>query len=327
MLTRRNLASSLGTTLLAAPVLVAARPRPALAEDFAAYIRDFRSRARAQGIGATTLEIAFRGVRYELAVVADEHHPAETTLTWQHYRAMVVSPARIREGRARYAANRELIGGIVRRYGAAPAPVMGIWGVESDYGGSTGGFPVISALATSAYDGQRRRFFEAELIDALRIIQHGYIDPAAMTGSYAGAMGQPQFMPSSFLRYAVDATGNGKRDIWHNTADVFGSIANYLQHFGWDQSLPWGETVRLPAVFDVANAGWARRRPIGQWARLGVYAPRRLPYGTVAAVLLPAGRGGPAYLGYAPNYGSLRAYNPADFYCISVGLLGDAVTA
>ncbi len=322
MLTRRTLAAS-----LAAAPLAAALPVPARAEDFAAYIRDFRRRAQARGIGATTLEIAFRSVRYDPKVVAADHHQAEFTLTWQRYRAMLVSPRRISEGRTRYAENRALVARAVARFGAAPDAIMGIWGVESDYGAATGGYRVISALATLAYDGRRRTYFESELIDALHIIQHGDINPADMTGSYAGAMGQPQFMPSSFLRYAVDATGNGRRDIWHNRADVFASIANYLQHAGWNRALPWGEPVRLPAVFDLADAGWSRRRPLAQWARLGVHAPRPRPAGAVAAVLLPGGRGGEAVLAYAPNFGALRSYNPSDFYCIAVGLLGDAVTA
>lgn len=322
MLTRRGLLPAFGGALAG----VSALARPALAEDFNAYLNQVRARARREGIGATTLEIAFRGVVYEPKVVAAAHHPAETTLTWQQYRSLIVSSTRIQDGRARYAAERGLIGRIVGRYGAAPGPIMGIWGVESDYGRSTGGYSVLSALATLAYDGQRRHFFESELIDALRIVQHRDIDPAAMTGSYAGAMGQPQFMPSSFLRYAVDATGNGRRDIWHNEADVFGSIANYLQHFGWDRALPWGEHVRLPAVFDVADSGWGRRRSLAMWARLGVRPARPLPMAATAAVLLPGGRGEEAYLVYAPNYGSLRAYNGSDFYCISVGLLGDAVT-
>lgn len=319
MLTRRSLAAGL---TLAATLAGTAR-----AEDFSQYIKGFRRRAHANGIGETTLEVAFRSVAYEPRVVAADRHQPEFTLTWEQYRARVVSPSRISDGRALYAANRQLIGRVVQKYGAAAGPIMGIWGLESDYGSATGGYSVISALATLAYDGRRRAYFESELMDALRIIQRGDIDPARMTGSYAGAMGQPQFMPDSFLRYAVDFSGNGKRDIWGNRADVFGSIANYLQSIGWNQAVPWGERVTLPAVFDTANAGRAHRRSLGAWAGLGVSPPAARPAGTVASVILPGGKGGEAYLVYEPNFGALRDYNPSDFYCISVGLLGDAVTA
>jgi membrane-bound lytic murein transglycosylase B len=319
MLTRRRLA-----TVLAAPV---ALPRLALADDFSSYIKDFRRRAHAKGIGETTLEVAFRSARYEPQVVAADRHQPEFTLTWEQYRSRVVSASRISDGRARYAANRDVIARAVQRYGAAPSPIMGIWGLESDYGAATGGYSVISALATLAYDGRRRAYFESELLDALRIIQRGDIDPARMTGSYAGAMGQPQFMPDSFLRYAVDFSGDGKRDIWGNPADVFGSIANYLQSIGWNKALPWGEQVTLPAAFDMGAAGRAHRRPLGEWARLGVRPAAARPETAVASVILPGGKGGEAYLAYEPNFGALRDYNPSDFYCISVGLLGDAVTA
>ncbi len=319
MLTRRFLAAA-----LALPAIL---PAPALAEDFSAYINEFRRRAHARGIGETTLEVAFRSVRYEPKVVAADRHQPEFTLTWEQYRSRVVSPSRIRDGRAHYAVNRELIARVVKRYGAAPDAIMGIWGLESDYGSATGGYSVISALATLAYDGRRRAYFESELMDALRIIQRGDIDPARMTGSYAGAMGQPQFMPDSFLRYAVDFSGDGKRDIWGNRADVFGSIANYLQSIGWNHAVPWGERITLPATFSTAEAGRTHRRRLGEWARLGVRPPRARPEQTVASVILPGGRGGEAFLVYEPNYGAIRDYNPSDFYCLSVGLLGDAVTA
>jgi membrane-bound lytic murein transglycosylase B len=319
MLTRRFLAAALA----AIPALSSA----ALAEDFSSYIKDFRRRAHAKGIGDTTLEIAFRSARFEPKVVAADRHQPEFTLTWEQYRSRVVSPSRISDGRALYTANRDVIARAVQRYGAAPGAIMGIWGLESDYGSATGGYSVISALATLAYDGRRRAYFESELMDALRIIQRGDIDPVRMTGSYAGAMGQPQFMPDSFLRYAVDFSGDGKRDIWGNKADVFGSIANYLQSIGWNTALPWGERVALPAVFDMGVAGRAHRRPLAEWARLGVRPPATRPDTAVASVILPGGKGGDAYLAYEPNFGALRDYNPSDFYCISVGLLGDAVTS
>jgi membrane-bound lytic murein transglycosylase B len=240
----------------------------------------------------------------------------------------------VAKGRSVYALHRELLEKVAAQYGVPAGIIVGIWGLESDYGAETGGFNVIEALATLSWEGRRAAFFRSELMDALRILQSGDIAAAQMTGSYAGAMGQTQFMPDSFLRYAVDWSGDGRRDIWGNLGDVFASTANYLSREGWRGDLSWGAEVALPPGFDPSIAGREHRRSVAEWASLGIRPLRgALPDrpGVLAAIILPgglpAGGMGGAYLAYHPNFQAIRRYNPSDFYCVSVGLLGDAVTA
>jgi peptidoglycan lytic transglycosylase B len=215
------------------------------------------------------------------------------------------------------------------RFGVDPGVVAGIWGLESSFGTGMGDFHVVEALATLAWEARRAGFFRGELLAALRILQHGDVTPAHMLGSYAGAMGQPQFMPSSYLRYAVDFEGHGRRDIWTSRPDVLGSIANYLAQSGWRGGEQWGQPVSLPARFDTAATGREIQRPVGEWMRLGVRAAdgRSLAHADVpAAMLLPDGGAGDAFLVYA-NFAAIRRYNPSDYYALVVGLLGDAVVA
>ena len=175
----------------------------------------------------------------------DRHQP-EFTMTWARYRALVITDKRITDGRQAVAANRALVPASRQRYGVGPGVIAGIWGLESSFGTGTGDFQVVEALATLAWEGRRASFFRGELLAALKILDHGDVAPGGMTGSYAGAMGQPQFMPSSYLRYAVDFEGHGRRDIWTSTPDVLGSIANYLAQSGWRAGQTWGQAVSVP---------------------------------------------------------------------------------
>ncbi len=288
-----------------------------------------RRDARAAGITAAVLDRAFAGLQPNPRVIELDRHQPEFTLTWAQYRSRIVSDARVARGRQLLAQNRALLGAVAARYGVPAGIVVGIWGLESNYGQSTGGFNVIDALATLAWEGRRAAFFRAELMDALRILQSGDITLAQMTGSYAGAMGQTQFMPDSFLKYAVDYSGSGRRDIWNDLGCVFASTANYLAREGWQPGVPWGEIARLSPAFDPSLAGHDHRRPLAEWRRLGVgrTGAQPLPPTTPAAVLLPGGAGGEAFLAYQPSYRAIYRYNPSDFYCISVGLIGDLVTA
>ena len=348
-------------TLLTAAPLVAASPAfPAPAPDsFPKFVEGVKAEAARAGIRQTTLDKAFKGVVVNQRVIELDRKQPEFTLTWEQYRGRVVSEGRIAKGRDLFARHRGLLSRVTEKYGVGPAPIMGIWGLESDYGASTGGFHVIEALATLAWEGRRAAFFRSELMDALKIIEAGDITPERMTGSYAGAMGQPQFMPDSYLKFAVDFSGTGKRDIWNDPGDIFASVANYLAKSGWNGALPWGVRrlcmpssmwsprsrvsmqgpvrtaaaapwgvpARLPAGFDAVLAGRDNRKTLADWTRLGVVPGRKLPPETMAAVLLPGGAGGEAYLACHPNFLAIRRYNPSDFYCISVGLIGERVTA
>jgi membrane-bound lytic murein transglycosylase B len=253
----------------------------------------------------------------------------EFTQTWAQYSAGRLSATRIAHGKENFAAYRTTLTAVQDRFGVDPSVIMGIWGLETNYGTTTGGFSVVQALATLGWSSHRASYFQSELLAALRILDHGDITPAAMTGSYAGAMGQPQFMPSVYLKLAVDFTGDGRRDIWTNTPDSLASIGNYLHVSGWRNGEPWGESVVLGAGVDAAGNDPDQAQPLSNWLAMGV---RRLPGHRAVSSAMPArliqpdGVGGSSFLVY-PNYKAIRRYNPSDFYALSVGLLGDIVTA
>ena len=288
-----------------------------------------RAEARRAGIAPATLDRAFAGLVPNQKVIELDHHQPEFTLTWARYRALVISDQRIANGRAAYARNRALLARIYDVYGVSPGVIMGIWGLESSFGTELGNFQVVQALATLAWEGRRAAFFRSELLAALRILDHGDVTPARMTGSYAGAMGQPQFMPSAYLRYAVDFDGHGQRNIWTSVPDTLASIANYLADSGWKPGGGWGQPVTLPSGFDTADSGRTNRKPVRDWARRGVGPAdgRALaPPETEAALILPDGARGEAFLAYG-NFTAVRRYNPSDYYVIAVGLIGDGITA
>jgi membrane-bound lytic murein transglycosylase B len=321
MLTRRLL-------LAALPATVAAKARAAT-DSFANFLAELWAEAQRAGISHATLRSALTGLAPNQKVLERDRHQPEFTMTWAQYRALLITDKRITAGRTAVRDNFQLLGAVRDRFGVGPAVITGIWGLESSFGTQTGDFHVVDALATLAWDGRRASFFRPELMAALRILDHGDVTPAGMTGSYAGAMGQPQFMPTSYLRYAVDFSGDGRRNIWTNRADVLASIANYLARSGWQPGQTWGQAVILPARFDTADAGRSMQRPLMDWARLGVRpldGRWRATANTSAAVLLPDGASGEAFVAY-PNFAAIRRYNPSDFYALAVGLLGDALVA
>jgi peptidoglycan lytic transglycosylase B len=322
MLSRRSL-------LVASIPAALAVPARAQADSFPNFLAGMRAEARRAGISAGTLDHAFAGLQPNQKVLDRDRHQPEFTMTWAQYRALLITDQRIVNGRAAFQQNRGLLERVRDRFAVDPGVIVGIWGLESSFGTGMGDFRVVEALATLAWEGRRASFFRGELMAALRILDHGDVTPARMTGSYAGAMGQPQFMPSSYLRYAVDFEGHGRRDIWTSRPDVLGSIANYLASSGWRAGEPWGQAVTVPASFDAASAGRDNRRPVGDWLRQGVRVAGGRPLARPdmpAAVLLPDGAGGDAFLVYA-NFSAIRRYNPSDYYALVVGLLGDTVTA
>ena len=322
MLTRRVLLAAVPAASNIA-VLSAAK-----ADSFQAFLTRIRNEAARAGIRPATLNVAFAGLEPNQGVLERDRKQPEFTMTWARYRTLLLTDQRIANGRAAMNQNRDLFRRVQDRVGVWSGVVAGIWGLESSFGTKTGDFRVVEALATLAWEGRRASFFQGELLAALKILDHGDVSPARMTGSYAGAMGQPQFMPTSYLQYAVDFDGHGRRDIWTSVPDVLGSIANYLARSGWRSGESWGQQVLVPAGFDPAWAGRGNKRPLAEWAREGVRPLEgRWTAGsdTQAAVLMPDGAGGEAFVVFG-NFAAIRRYNPSDYYALLVGLLGDRLT-
>ncbi len=299
-----------------------------LQQNFVRWVAGFRAEAKAAGIREATLRAALDEVRYLPRIVElDRAQPEHTRSIWD-YLDIAVSPQRVAQGLDKLLQFRAQAEAAAARHGVAPAILVAIWGLESKYGEHVGNTPTIDALATLAFEGRRERWARGELLAALKILQNGDITRENMVGSWAGAMGQPQFMPSSFLAYAVDTDGDGRRDIWGSVADVMASVAHFLARSGWRAGQPWGTEVRLPAAFDVANADAALRRPSAQWFTEGVRsvdgAP--LPEFTDASILLPAGARGPAFL-VGPNFRAILRYNNSTSYALAACLLAQRLAA
>ncbi|MEM7544103.1 MAG: lytic murein transglycosylase [Pseudomonadota bacterium] len=287
----------------------------------------FRGRAAAKGISGATFDRAFAGVGVNDRVLELDGRQAEFTKAIWEYLDSAVSDTRIANGQEKAALHAATLRDIEAAYGVEKEVVLAIWGLESAYGFNYGSIPVIESLATLAYDGRRRAFAEEQLVEALRIIQSGDVTPERMIGSWAGAMGHTQFIPTSFQAYAVDFTGDGRRDIWSDDpADALASTANYLATFGWVKGQPWGVEITLPAGFDYAIADQSIRRPVADWRAMGVtlVGGGTLPDHGEAAILLPAGSSGPAFAVYK-NFRVIKRYNNATSYAMAVGHLGDRI--
>jgi membrane-bound lytic murein transglycosylase B len=292
---------------------------------FQTWIAEFRARAAAMGISADTLNVAFKDVRLDPTVIEKDRNQSEFVKPIWAYLDAAVSAERIANGQAAIRTHHALLDRIEARYGVEREFVVAIWGLESRYGENRGKSPVISALATLAFEGRRAAFFEDQLIAALRILQAGDVTPDRMLGSWAGAMGHTQFMPTSYLDHAVDFTGDGRRDVWgQDPTDALASTAAYLAAAGWMKGQPWGQEVSLPPGFDFDLSGKRVKKPVEAWIALGI---RRADGGPVtgkglASVLLPAGAQGAAFLIFA-NFQAIERYNAADAYVIAVGHLAD----
>ncbi|QTF93611.1 lytic murein transglycosylase [Halomonas sp. BM-2019] len=303
-----------------------AEAEPAPPADFDAWLARFRREARGEGISERTLARALDGVRFRPRVIElDRSQPEFVRPIWQ-YLDSAVSAQRVSQGRAKLAEHRDTARRMEQRYGVPAEVIVAIWGIESNYGGNFGDFSTLEALATLAFDGRRRDFARGELLAALRIIDAGDIAPERMIGSWAGAMGHTQFIPSSFEAYAVDGDGDGRRDIWGSIPDVMASTANYLARAGWQPGQPWGVEVTLPAGFDHAQTELSTRRSAREWTEQGVrpVGGGALPDFDTASVLVPAGASGPAFL-VGPNYRAILRYNNATSYALAVGTLADRI--
>jgi lytic murein transglycosylase len=293
---------------------------------FARWIADFSISARAAGISEATLQSAFESIRFMPRVTQADGAQAEFTRTVWDYLDSAVSAQRVVRGQDRLLEARPAVDAAAARYGVPAEILAAIWGMESNYGSNTGDIPTIDALATLGFEGRREAWARGQLLAALKILQNRDIDRAQMLGSWAGAMGQTQFLPSNFLAYAVDADGDGRRDIWGSIPDVMASTANFLLRSGWQTGQPWGQEVRLPPGFDLALADGEQRRPAASWAGLGVQSMEGspLPALTDATLLLPAGARGPVFI-VGPNFRTILRYNNSTSYALAVGLLAKAL--
>ena len=295
--------------------------------DFNGFLAGLRRDALASGIRPATVDLAFRYIQFVPRVIELDQRQPDHVLSFAEFITKVVNPQRIEDARRNLAENSALLQRVQQRFNVQPRFIVALWGVESDFGKTQGSYSVPAALATLAYEGRRGPMFRSELITSLRILDQGHIRPENMLGSWAGAMGQCQFMPSTFLSYAVDFDGDGRRDIWNNRADVLGSIANYLARLGWRGNESWGREVAVPSNFDTRLAGIESRRPLADWMRMGVRsvgAPLTGREAAEASLLLPDGLGGRALLIF-DNFRATMRWNKSVKFAASVGMIADGI--
>lgn len=309
--------------LVALSCLALSEAAPAASADFGACLGDLRREATGKGVTAQTFDAAMAGVEPDETVLeAMDNQPEFKTPVWD-YLAVLVDEQRIADGRGKLAEWSAVLGEVERKFGVDRHTVVAVWGVESDYGRITGGRPLVRSLATVSCFGGRQRFFRGELVAALRILQSGDVRPDALTGSWAGAFGQTQFMPSTFHSTAVDFDGDGRRDIVGSVPDALGSTANFLRRAGWAAGQPWGYEVRLPPAY-AGPSGRRQRLPLAEWSRLGIrrHDGQPLEGRGQAALLLPAGASGPAFIVFR-NFDAIYTYNAAESYALAIAHLSD----
>lgn len=291
------------------------------------WMNGVRQDAHKRGVSDRILDEALGDIQPIARVIELDRKQPEKTMTFADYKKKIVSAERIARGQKMYRENREALEKVSKKFGVQPQYIVALWGIETYYGKHTGGFSVVEALATLAYDGRRSSYFRGELLDALKILEEGHIKVADMKGSWAGAMGQSQFMPSSFMRYAVDNDGDGRRDIWTTREDVFASAANYLSNVGWKGDERWGRKVTLPKGFNMDMADMDVKKSVDAWSKLGVRnaSGGPLPKSDMqGAIVMPDGPDGEAYLAYN-NYRSIMRWNRSTYFATSVGLLADKI--
>jgi len=328
----------------AAPAVTPAAPSsevvaPFNRAEFEAFIAEVRSEALQKGIKQDVVRTALTGVEPVMRIIERDRNQAEFKLSFATYRDRVITPTNVQRGQKLRDDHQALLRRVTQRYGVQPRFVLAIWGIETRYGAVKADMPLMHSLATLAFDRRRSTYFRNELFSALTMLDRGYIDFPTMKGSWAGAMGQPQFMPSSYLAYAEDFDGDGKRDIWGNTGDVFASIANYLAKHGWNTSQTWGREVKISPDLQKSLGNYSREGRSGcraidqmtrdmsleEWSKLGV---RRADGGELpkaqqnGALVQPDGASGPTFLVYG-NYRSILRYNCAHHYALTVSLLAD----
>jgi len=315
---------------LAVPVLlVPVPPCPAGAEEhahLAQWVRDFKEEALTRGISLGILDQAFVDFEPIARVIELDRDQPEFRLHLEEYLRRVVSKSRVDQGCTMLRRHRSLLERVCTRYHVPPRFLIALWGIESNFGLTRGSFPVIHAIATLAHDGRRSTYFRTELLQALRMVEEGHISLGTMRGSWAGAMGHLQFMPSAFHNFGVDFAGDARIDIWDNLGDAFASAANYLSRSGWSKGQTWGREVRLPPNFAREMIGLGIQKRLSTWQSLGVRRangkdlPKRPDL--FGSILQPGGKGGRAFVVYE-NFRVILAWNKSDYFALAVGTLAD----
>lgn len=312
-------------TFIAMPLLAAEEHN---AKPFGLWTSEFKAEAEAKGISRDLLQRAFEGLSPNPRVIELDRKQPESTKTFTQYLTGAVSQTRIDQGRDMLLQHEALLNKVAAEFGVQPRFIVALWGIETNFGGYTGNFSIVESLATLAYDGRRSDFFREELLKALHIIDEGHISLSDMEGSWAGAMGQCQFMPSSFLAYAVDYNGDGRKDIWGTLPDVFASIANYLKQSGWNDELTWGREVMVPPSLSDSLLDGKQYKKLNEWSAMGVRGAdgQALPDAAIeGALTMPGKRGESLYLIYQ-NYDVLLKWNRSRYFATAVGLLSDAIS-
>ena len=295
---------------------------------FNKWLLEFKQEASQRGISKKTIDLGLIDVKPIPRIIELDRKQPESTMSFNKYLTLIVSQRRVNIGKKLLNQNLPLLKEVSTQFGVQPRFIVSLWGIETNYGKNTGGFSVLSALVTLAYDGRRSKYFRKELIYALKIIDEGHITPNNMKGSWAGAMGQSQFMPSSFMRFAYDFNGDGAKDIWNDKGDVFASAANYLSGVGWKSDITWGREVSLPQNFDFKLANIKIIKKMSVWRALGVTRAdgSKLPLREInASIILPGKTGGPSYLIY-DNYRALLRWNRSYYFATAVGILSDKIS-
>lgn len=299
----------------------------AAGSDFNGFLAGVRRDAQAQGVRPATVDLAFRHVQFLPRVVELDRKQPERKMTFAEYLGKVVTQQRLDDARQKLVENWGLLQQVWQRFQVQPRFVVSLWGVESDFGRTMGSYSVPAALATLAYEGRRGPMFRAELIAALKILDQGHVRADNMMGSWAGAMGQCQFMPTTFLTYAVDFDGDGRRDIWNTRSDVLGSIGHFVSRLGWRGNESWGRQIVVPGNFDARLAGLESRRPIAEWAQLGVRPAGGAPFSgrePAGSVVLPDGVSGTALLVF-DNFRAIKKWNNSNYFAAAVGYIADSI--
>jgi len=295
---------------------------------FAEWLDALRADARSEGISDATLDAALADLAPIRRVIELDRSQPEFTLTFEQYVTRVARPERVEKGRRLLAEHRETLQKVYEEFGVQPRVIVALWGIETNFGSTLGSFHVVPSLVTLSYEGRRGAFFRKELLHALRIIDEGHVTADGMMGSWAGAMGQCQFMPSSFVNNAIDFDGDGRRDIWGTHADVFASAANYLRNSGWDGDFIWGREVALPDGFDESLADLDVVKPISAWRAMGVTRldGTELPRAPDlrSSIVMPGEDEDRAFLVY-DNYRAIMKWNRSTYFATTVGLLSDRI--